>query len=148
MVNLAVAIIRLAIDTTDSRTRHLSDHIYHLVTFAAVTLCRILNLYEPQVAAGHDVSELDALILGLVSWLHSIGLSSHIGYTMGSLVSTLHRRLRPDAIVPSPALDHATPMSMSDFWQVYPALLSTDAADGNDWSFVPDWEPFFQGPLT
>jgi hypothetical protein len=34
MVRLSAAILTLAMETTDLRTQHLSDHIYHVITFA------------------------------------------------------------------------------------------------------------------
>ncbi|KAF2668847.1 hypothetical protein BT63DRAFT_286957 [Microthyrium microscopicum] len=81
MANLSLSIIKLAINTMDERTRHLSDHIYHMITFAAVTLCRLLNLYDNQIATSHNVAELDGLILDLISWLYAVGLPCHVGHT-------------------------------------------------------------------
>ena len=80
--------MQLALDTTDDRTRHLSDHVYHMITFAAVTLCRLLHMYETQVAASHNVMELDSLILTLVTWLYSIGLPCHVAGALELSVGT------------------------------------------------------------
>jgi hypothetical protein len=38
MIRISTMIIKLATNTTDERTQHLTDHIYHVVSFAAVTL--------------------------------------------------------------------------------------------------------------
>jgi hypothetical protein len=86
MTRLSAAIMQLALDTADFRTRHLSDHIYHMITFAAVTLCRLLHMYEDQLASSHNIMELDAIVLTLVTWLHSIGLPCHIAHTLGDVV--------------------------------------------------------------
>ena len=74
MIRLSTSIINLAMNTTDERTRHLTDHIYHMISFAAVTLCRLLHNYEDQLSISHDLHGLDGLILSLVTWLHAIGL--------------------------------------------------------------------------
>jgi len=73
MIRLSTAIINLAMNTTDERTRHLTDHIYHMISFAAVTLSRLLHTYEPQLAMSHDIPGLEGLISSLVAWLHDIG---------------------------------------------------------------------------
>jgi hypothetical protein len=148
MVRLSSAIIQLAMDTADDRTKHLSDHIYHMITFAAVTLCRVLHLYEAQIAASQNIGELDSLILNLVAWLHSIGLPCHAAHTLGDTVSAFHRKLRPLARPASPP-----PMNPSNWFGVdvtpfFPELLDTDLSDNGNWNLLPDWEPLYQGPLT
>lgn len=119
-----------------------------MITFAAVTLCRLLNLYEPQLAASHNINELDTLILTLVSWLHSIGLPCHAAHTLGNTVGAFHAKLRPNARPPN----QYTPLDMSDDWMndlphFFPELLNTGTEAG-EWNFVPDWEPLYNGPLT
>ena len=97
MIRLSEAIINLAIDTTDERTRHLTDHIYHIVTFAALTLCKIVRTYEPKLSAGdYDAARLDDLVLKLIDWLRSIGLPGHAAHLLGDIVSAQFSRLRPD----------------------------------------------------
>jgi hypothetical protein len=73
MIRLSTAIITLAMNTHDERTRHLTDHIYHMISFAAVTLSRLLHTYEQQLSMTHDLHGLESLIMSLVSWLHAIG---------------------------------------------------------------------------
>lgn len=97
MIRLSTAIINIAMDTTDQRTRHLTDHIYHIITFSAITLCRLLHTYESKLRASHhDVAGLDHLVVKLVNWLRSIGLPCHVAHIFGEVVSAQHRKLRPD----------------------------------------------------
>ncbi|TVY85310.1 putative transcriptional regulatory protein [Lachnellula suecica] len=142
MVSNSVAIINQAIGTADDRTRHLSDHIYHIITFSAVTLCRLLNMYEQQLSALHNISELDTLILSLVTWLHSIGLPCHAGHTLGDVVSGFHAKLRPNSH-PSP---YAIPWTADDDLALYfPELLGVESFDFQNSNLLPNWEPYAQG---
>ncbi|KAL6407574.1 hypothetical protein AUP68_08593 [Ilyonectria robusta] len=96
MVRLSQTIINLAIDTTDERTRHLTDHIYHIVTFSTLTLCRLVHTYESTLrAADYDVAGLDTLIQKLIAWLKSIGLPCHATHMLGDIVSARFKKLRP-----------------------------------------------------
>lgn len=142
MIRLSAAIMKLAMDTTDDRTRHLSDHIYHMITFSAVTLSRLLHMYEFQVAASHNILELDSLILTLVSWLHSIGLPCHVAHTLGDVVAAFHKKLRPNAH-PSPYREVP-----DDIGLYFPELLGIERYDGENFEFLPDWEPYIQGTTT
>jgi hypothetical protein len=142
MTRLSAAIMQLALDTADVRTRHLSDHIYHMITFAAVALCRLLHMYEDQLASSHNIMELDALVLTLVTWLHSIGLPCHVAHTLGDVVAAFHEKLRPNAH-PSP-YDQA----QDDIGLYFPELLGIETFDGGNFDFIPDWEPYIQGPST
>jgi hypothetical protein len=151
MVRLSVTIINLAMDNADERTPHLSDHIYHIKTFAAVTLCRLLNLYESQLAISHDIPELDNLIIKFIDWLKSIGLSCHSGHTLGLTVAAFHKKLRPDAQPPPPPLMEVP----TNNWMVesfvpsfLPDILDTEISPGGNWEWHADWEPFATGPLT
>jgi hypothetical protein len=142
MTRLSAAIMQLALDTADFRTRHLSDHIYHMITFAAVTLCRLLHMYEDQLASSHNIMELDAIVLTLVTWLHSIGLPCHIAHTLGDVVAAFHEKLRLNAH-PSP-YDQA----QDDIGLYFPELLGIETFDGGNFDFIPDWEPYIQGSST
>jgi hypothetical protein len=73
MIRLSMTIINLAMQTKDERIRHLTDHIYHMISFAAVTLSRLIHTYEPQLAMSHDIPGLESLITSLVAWLRNIG---------------------------------------------------------------------------
>lgn len=135
MVRHCSKILQLAMDTTDDRTKHLTDHIYHMITFAAVTLTRLLCKYEVQLQAKIDLTESDALIIRTIDWLHCLGSPLHVGHTMGSVIVAVHRKLRPgrDLVQPQVATpDHS----------VFPDLLGMDTLDF-DWdTVVPDWQSF------
>jgi hypothetical protein len=149
MVRLSAAILTLAMETADIRTRHLSDHIYHIVTFAAVTLCRLLHMYADQLARSHSIPELDQLVMTLVTWLKSIGLPCHIASTLGDVVSAFHEKLCPNAR-PTPSYEEAAAWQHDDLTFAFPDLLGTDLElfySGNG-DFFPNWEPFIQGPAT
>ncbi|KAH7142755.1 putative C6 finger domain protein [Dactylonectria estremocensis] len=97
MVRLSQTIINLAIDTTDERTRHLTDHIYHIVTFSTLTLCRLVHTYESTLrAADYDIVGLDNLVQRLIDWLKSIGLPCHATHMLGDIISARFKRLRPN----------------------------------------------------
>jgi hypothetical protein len=119
-----------------------------MITFGAVTLCRLLHLYEGQLSASHNIAELDTLILTLVSWLHSIGLPCHAAHTLGDTVGAFHTKLRPQARPASPPPLDTSNSWMDDLPQFFPELLDTGATNGGDWNFLPDWEPIYNGPLT
>lgn len=95
MVHLTRNIINLAIDNTDERTSHLTDHIYHIITFSAITLCQLLQTYRGKLG-GHETGvALDALILRLVDWLRSIGFPCHVSRVLGDVIAAYHARLGP-----------------------------------------------------
>jgi len=146
MVRLSATILRIAMDTADDRTRHLSDHIYHMITFAAVTLCRLMHMYGQQLSATHDLVELDSLVLTLVTWLRSIGLPCHVAHTLGDVVSAFHKKLRPES-QPSP-FNEVDLVMQSDLLQLFPEFMGTESFDWNSGNLLPDWAPFIQGPST
>ena len=141
MVHLSTTIIRLAMNTTDERTKHLTDHIYHMLSFAAVTLTRLLHNYEEQLAASHDLQQLDELILSLATWLHAIGLPCHIAYTMGNVVAAVHKKLRPDA-GPSPSESYTgvDPAIHDEFAQFFPELFGNSPMDTMHVPMLPDFQ--------
>ena len=143
MVRLSTAILNLGMETTDERTRHLTDHIYHMISFAAVTLCRLSHLYEDQLSATHDLVELDKLVLQLVSWLHSIGLPCHVAHTLGDVVAAFHKKLRPDA-QPSPTASYigVDPAIQEDYSVMFPELFGATSFDGSIGDPLPNWGPF------
>lgn len=97
MIRLAKSIISLAMDTTDERTRHLTDHIYHVITFSALTLCRLVHTYESKLrAARQDIEALDLLVMRLIGWLKTIGLPCHAAHILGDAVSAQFKKLRPN----------------------------------------------------
>ncbi|RSM14764.1 hypothetical protein CDV31_005346 [Fusarium ambrosium] len=97
MIRHSKAIINLAVDTADERTRHLTDHIYHIITFSALVLCRIIRTYESKLrVANFDISSIDNLIFNLINWLKTIGLPCHAAHILGDIVSAQLKKLRPD----------------------------------------------------
>lgn len=148
MVRLSAAILNLAMETADARTRHLSDHTYHVISFAAVTLCRLLHLYyEYQLSSSHDILELDQLLLNLVTWLYSIGLPCHVAHTLGNVIAAFHKKLHPTAR-PTPSQEEADFWGQPEFANFFSDLLGTAIYDGTDYTMLPDWEPFISGPST
>lgn len=141
MVRLSATILSLAMETADGRTQHLSDHIYHIIIFAAVTLCRLLHMYEHQLAPSHDIAELDQLVLTLASWLRSIGLPCHMAHTLGDVVSAFHEKLRP-GVRAAAASEITEPWTEIDFALAFPDLLGMDLCDIGNGELLPNWEPF------
>ncbi|PVH99483.1 hypothetical protein DM02DRAFT_594183 [Periconia macrospinosa] len=106
MIHLSTSIMTLAIQSSDHRTPYLTDHIFHMISFAAVTLCRLLHTYEAQLSSSpsHEhitqreqinIQNLDHEIVSTVMWLHALGIPCHVAHTMGDVVLAIHRRLRP-----------------------------------------------------
>ncbi|KAM0206349.1 hypothetical protein ACHAPQ_010280 [Fusarium lateritium] len=97
MITHSRYIINLAIDTTDDRTRHLTDHIYHVVGFSALLLCQVVHAYESRLRASNDeIFDLDNLVFKLIHWFKSIGSQCHAAYILGDIVSVQFQKLRPD----------------------------------------------------
>lgn len=140
MMRLSIAILQLARETSDDRTKHLTDHIYHMIAFTAVTLCRLLCKYESQLQARFNIPESDTLIFSTITWLRSLGSSLHVGHTMGDLIHTAHRKLRPDAHV---ELRRASePQQPTPDQTVFPDFIGMgmDTLD-IDWdAMLPDWQ--------
>ncbi|KAM5369641.1 hypothetical protein ACJZ2D_008900 [Fusarium nematophilum] len=152
MIRLSKAIINLAIDTADERSRHLTDHIYHIVTFSALTLCRIVHTYEPKLKASqYDISGLDSLVYKLVKWLRSVGLPCHAARILADIVWARFTKLRPGFCAPthsSLAANDAvvfTSQGLSISPAVsflYPSFIGSDlfSMDGDIESW-PEWAP-------
>lgn len=87
-------IISLAMNHTDERSRHLTDHIYHIITFAAITACRLLYKYDAHLE-NTMVADVDELVLQLIFWLRSIGLPCHAAHLLGDVLAVEHAKLRP-----------------------------------------------------
>ncbi|KAF2831243.1 hypothetical protein CC86DRAFT_136873 [Ophiobolus disseminans] len=142
MIRLSTAIVSLAMNTTDERTRHLTDHIYHMISFAAVTLSRLLHTYEPQLAASHDIPGLEDLISSLVAWLHDIGSPSHIAHTMGNVVTAFHKKLRRGSgLSPTASFEDVDTEIHDDFAQLFPELFGARPFIVGSVSMLPDFQP-------
>ncbi|OAA76221.1 hypothetical protein LEL_05905 [Akanthomyces lecanii RCEF 1005] len=149
MIDLASTIINLAMDTTDDRTRHLTDHIYHLVSFSALTLCRLVHMYEGQLRiANVDVDCLDCLVTKLVTWFRSIGLPCHAAHLLSDIVSSQFQKLRPNYVPADAAASTATHYDLtvldasplpSDVG-FYPDLIGSELFDVNEgMTSWPQW---------
>ena len=141
ILRLSTSVLHIAMDTTDDRTRHLTDHIYHIITFSAVTLCRLLTTYEDQLQQSHDIASLDALITHLVVWLRSIGLPCHVAHTLGDIVSALHKKLRPYAVTQANS-DIGDMMDSSNLASMFPDLLGSEFYDVTNGVMWPGWDSF------
>lgn len=142
MVRLSATILNLAMETSDDRTRHLTDHIYHIITFASITLCRLLASYEEQLQTIHDIAALDSLILSLVAWLRSIGLPCHVACTLGDVVSTLHRKIRPHARATAYTNSETDQSMDANIAYMFPELIGSELYEINNGEQWPDWEDF------
>ncbi|KAL6248087.1 hypothetical protein RBB50_005435 [Rhinocladiella similis] len=152
MIQLSESIINVAMDTTDKRTRHLTDHIYHVVTFSALTLCRLVHTYESKLrAARQDIEALDRLVMRLISWLKTIGLPCHAAHILGDAVSAQFKKLRP-AFQPEPQLTNLGNIggSSGTSWSdqrvlsndnsfMYPDFIGSELFDVNASSW-PQWD--------
>lgn len=154
MIRHSTAIINLAIDTTDDRTRHLTDQIYHIVTFSALTLSRLIHAYESYLRVDHDIESLESLIVKLIHWLRSIGLPCHTAYMLGGIVSAQFAKMRSkskagfsddvdvNGVFHSPSVPeiHGAPF---DAALLYPDFIGSELfnLDAGPW---PQWEPIYQ----
>ncbi|KAG9708926.1 MFS general substrate transporter, partial [Aureobasidium melanogenum] len=101
MLSCCSEILETAIQTTDERTELLTDHVYHMITFAALTLSRLLHKHEQGSSTSFDTTTHHALITKTWQWLGSIGLSGHIGRTMSTIIATLYQSLFPSQANPT-----------------------------------------------
>lgn len=161
MIYNSESIIALAMNTTDERTRHLTDHIYHMLVFAALTICQLVKTYEPHLAVsslGLDVGSLAETVAQLISWLRHIGLPCHAAYMLGSIVEaefnkTRHAFRRRDmggaggsvavdgtSLAMPPGTDNVSfaPPNM-DFTFLYPEFVSSGLFDTGSQAVWPQW---------
>ncbi|OGM48020.1 hypothetical protein ABOM_002670 [Aspergillus bombycis] len=139
MVRHSLAIIRIAIDTADDRTRHLTDHIYHMITFAAIIICRLLSAYEDQLLQIYDLDELDSLILNLVSWMQTIGLPCHAAHTLGHVIGKVHQKLRPAVVTQPLAAEQSEVFFGQDLAGYFPEFLGVETTEDGNWDLMPSW---------
>ncbi|KAJ5180213.1 hypothetical protein N7492_003423 [Penicillium capsulatum] len=147
MIGHSATIVRLAMDTVDERTRHLSDHIYHMITFAAIVICRLLHSHEGLLAKSCDIAELHTLIHNLVQWLHSIGLPCHAAYTLGNIIAKVHQKLRPQVEVSPIAvpMDILPDENLTNYY--FPEFLGLGTSGDGNWDLLSDLNLFPQSPV-
>lgn len=152
MIQCSEAIINIAIETTDDRTRHLTDQIYNIVTFSALTLCRLLHAYESKLqTAEYNIEALDGLVVKTIEWLRSIGLPCHAASMLADIVSAQFNKLRPysrpavvDTTTPATVnvVDHESPVGDPELQ--YPDFVGSELfATVMDNALWPQWESFF-----
>ena len=134
-------IISIFLETTDERTRHLTDHVYNVVTFAALTLCRVLQSYRDQLQeAGHDLSALHKLVEAIIAGLGSVGLPCHAASMLAAVVSARFARLQTtsngvgtissEALVAEPSASMPEAYTeFEDYTFMYPDFSRTDLFD-------------------
>lgn len=140
LIRLATSIINLAMETADERTQHLTDNIYHIVTFSAITLCQLLHNYEEQLRLSHDVPALDGLVSRLVGWLGSIGLGCHVAHMLGDLVAAQQRTLRPGVGEGSTTVEVVGGAPSPNV--LFPEIISAEMLDGET-ELWPPWDQVF-----
>jgi hypothetical protein len=144
MIRHSTAIVQLAMDTVDERTRHLTDHIYHMITFAAIVICRLSTAYQEQVASTHNIDELDSLVHDLVQWLYCIGLPCHAAHTLGNIIAKVHQKLRPRVEASPP--DAPPDEMLSDFNYYFPEFLGLGMSANGNWDLLSNMGLFLQSP--
>lgn len=132
MARLCSDILHEAMQNADERTEYLTDHIYHMISFAAITLSRLLAKYESPLSAACDITSKHALVRQTSQWLRSIGLPRHIGKAMGSIISKLYNTLFP-AQQPLENDEMQLPPDLNDLLGV-PEFFGLDASF--DWSLI------------
>ncbi|KAL4787342.1 hypothetical protein BJX76DRAFT_345621 [Aspergillus varians] len=140
IITHATTIIRLAMDTVDERTQHLSDHIYHMITFAAIVICRLVGSLEYHPETTHKIKDLDSLISNLVQWLQNIGLPCHAAHTFGTIIAQVQQKARPqlDAMASNAAQpDDMLPEEFTRYY--FPEFLGVGATPNGSWDFAPNF---------
>lgn len=144
MVRHSTAIVHLAMESVDERTRHLTDHIYHMITFAAIVICRLLNSYESLLSMTFSIRELDDLVHSLVNWLHCIGLPCHAAHTLGNIIAKVHQKLRPRVEVPPEPVEGFAEESFTNYY--FPEFLGLGPSADGHWDLLSDLAFFQQTP--
>lgn len=154
MIHHARSTIVLAINTADERTRHLTDHIYHILTFAALTICQLVQAYESQLAAAdYDLGSLAKMIVDFVEWLRSIGLPCHAAYILGDVVSAQFHKARGafrrsntsrayDSVADNAATMSGVDLEFQpnlDFTFLYPDFIGSELFDSGTQTAWPQW---------
>ncbi|KAK5941078.1 hypothetical protein PMZ80_006355 [Knufia obscura] len=136
LLRIITSILHLAIDTADERTQHLTDHIYHIITFSALVLCRILHKYEDKLRHSHNVESLHLLVSQTVAWLRSIGLSCHVAHMLARTIDVQHQKTLPtDTNTPKDSLTYQDPIfDLSFGYQEYLTADMFDIDADDTWS--------------
>lgn len=149
VVQSSRAIIDIFLETTDERTRHLTDHVYNVVTFAALTLCRIMQHHHAQLRqAGQDLSTLNGVVEAIIRGLSSVGPSCHAANMLAGVVAAKFATLQidpgcKDGSGSTDANDRTSVQSLDSYFGLdeytfaYPDFSRADAFDMS--IDVPEW---------
>ncbi|KAI6859467.1 hypothetical protein KC343_g5832 [Hortaea werneckii] len=124
--------MQLAIDTTDARTKHLTDHVYHIIAFAAVTALRLMSRYRKNLQASTDIGQMETLVSKTVEWLDSIEPVSNAGRTMSDVIKATQRKLgsrisSSTQMSPPALLMDSTKLAVPDLFAANTAEFDWDA---------------------
>ena len=137
MVTLSSSILRLAMATADERTKYLTDHIYHIITFAAISLCRLTHNYEAHLAIFKESVDVDQLLPATITWLQTLGTQLHVSNLMGGVIVNAYRKVRPDSRVGMPINTDADSLLPAE--GLFTDLLGSRGLDC-DWEVIlSDW---------
>lgn len=149
VVQSSRAIIDIFLETTDERTRHLTDHVYNVVTFAALTLCRIIQNHHAQLPqAGQDLDTLNGVVETIIRGLSSVGPSCHAANMLAGVVAAKYASLQNDCGtmngLASTDADNETSAQLPDayfgldeYTFAYPDFSRADAFDMS--IDIPEW---------
>lgn len=131
---------------------HLTDHVYHVVTFAALTLCRILRDHRIQLLeAAYDLDGLYKLIEAIIHGLESVGLPCHAASMLAGVVAARFATLQmdpEDTNAPLSTESNAEPSlpllgtyaGLDDYTFMYPDFSNADLfGGGTDMSLWQSW---------
>ncbi|GAB1726283.1 hypothetical protein NU195Hw_g4532t1 [Hortaea werneckii] len=137
MLRLSSGIMQLAIDTADARTKHLTDHVYHMIAFAAVTALRLMSKYGENLQVGRDIGQMETLVYNIEEWLDSIGPVSHTGHIMSDVIKATQRKLGHRDSSSAQASPPASQIEATNL--AVPDLFAANTAEF-DWdAIIPDW---------
>lgn len=140
LIRLITSILHLVTETVDDRAQYLTDHVYHVVVFTALTLCQILSKHEKNLQVSHDVRSLDSMLLSTIEWLKSIGTLFHVTHLLARAIESQYRKAWPEKQI-FEAVTMPTP-DIGDSMFAYPDYLLADPYDyGNDSADLwHDWQ--------
>lgn len=103
MIQLSKKIIELAIDTSDERTRYLTDHIYHVIAFSALLLCQLILKNETLLQSSDcDIAAASATIVRLLDWFMSLNLRGHTAMLLANTILVQYQKLCSSSLAFSP----------------------------------------------
>ncbi|KAF2485633.1 hypothetical protein BDY17DRAFT_322462 [Neohortaea acidophila] len=139
MIRLSSNILTLSMEKADERTKHLTDHVYHVITFAAVTLCRLIWRYKSQLEHKINLTEKDGLVTKTIDWLCAIDEAPHVGKVMATLIGNVQRKLQPNHQEATQSLLEIQRTDADS--NAIPDFLAMEDYFDFDWDgMAPDWQ--------